>query len=205
MREQASPSLIRETNANAYFHDSISAAMGAHQLSATDSTVVYVVNVLTTFVRSDQLFEFTADGLMLKPLAEFYFEALEAPSEHSRNSLLRKLGDVALFVAGVLSQSLSRRSVGRDYYITMGGNAYEYLSSNVKHDVTGTTLSPIFSELSRKFGDFAEVIAEVSHRVYSNRDILKLYDNWTHTRSCESERRLQDLGISVAATGNLSH
>ena len=183
MREQALSSMIRETNASAYFHDSIAAATDRLRLSATDTTVVYVVNVLTSFLRSDQLFEFTEDGWVLKPLADFYLEALEAPSERSRNSLLRKLGDVALFVTGALSQSLSRRTVGRDYYITMGGNAYGYLSSNVKHNARGTALSPIFAELSRKFGEFAEVISEVSQRVSTNADIMKLYETWRRTGS----------------------
>ena len=198
MRDRAIPSVIRETNATAYFHDSIAVAMDSQRLSATDTTVVYVVNVLTTFLRADQLFEYTQEGWVLKPLADFYFEALEAPSEISRNSLLRKLGDVALFVAGVLSQSFNRRSVGRDYYIAMGGNAYEYLSSNAKRDARGTALSPIFAELSGKFGEFAEVISDVSQRVSSNTDIMKIYESWLHTGSPEAERRLHTLGISVA-------
>ena len=53
-----------------------------------------------------------------------YSDALEEESGEARNQILRRLGDVALFISGVFSRSLKRRVVDVDYYIAMGGGAY---------------------------------------------------------------------------------
>ena len=72
-------------------------------------------NVLTTFAQADALFEYTASGTRLKPLALMFAEALEAPTADVRYQLLRRLGDISLFVAGFLAESFARKPIDIDY------------------------------------------------------------------------------------------
>jgi len=37
---------------------------------------------------------------------------------------MQRLGDTALFIAGVFADSLNRKLVDVDYYVAMGGTAY---------------------------------------------------------------------------------
>src|SRR5690606_15883511 len=117
------PKLIQQSNLRQFFQESVSQALGNQNIKAEDGTVIYLANLLTVFTRSENLFEFTQNGFMLRPLALHYEEAVNAPSTHARNIALQRLGDIALFISGIFSQSLSRKSVDIDYYINMGGSA----------------------------------------------------------------------------------
>lgn len=190
-------SLITEKSAREYFQDSISDALSNQQVKATEHTVYYVVNLLANFIRSENLFERTPDGMIIKPLAEHYAEAVEGRSSADQHRALRRLGDVALFVSGVFSQSLNRKVIDVDYYCAMGGSAYGYLSENLRGSAGTRALTEVFEELSKKFVDFVDVLAEVSERANMNNDvdIMRVYELWVRTRSRRAERTLRSIGI----------
>ena len=98
-----------------FFHDSMQEALQHRGVCIDDQTEHYVVNVLTTFAQADALFEYTASGTRLKPLALMFAEALEAPTADVRYQLLRRLGDISLFVAGFLAESFARKPIDIDY------------------------------------------------------------------------------------------
>ena len=58
----------------------------------------------------------------------------------------RQIGDVSLFISGFFSDSLRRKLVDVDYYVSIGGYAYNALSR-----VETDTFSPVFAELATKF------------------------------------------------------
>ena len=128
--------LITETSLQEYFQASISDALENQNVKAGADTIHYVVNLLTSFSRAEELFERTPDGMMIRPLALLYAEAIEGTTVDERNRALRRLGDVALFISGVFSQSLNRRVVDVDYYVSMGGSAREG-GEKVDHIVDG--------------------------------------------------------------------
>ena len=105
---------------------------------------------------------------------------------------LRNLGDFSLFTSGFFSDSLNRRAVDVDYYVSMGEFAYGSLS---RRDTD--TLGDVFSELSRKFVPFMDVLSDVSERsgVRSSVDVLRLYEKWLRTGSPRDGQRLVDRGI----------
>lgn len=193
--------LITNKSIEEYFRGLIGDALGNQRVEANDTTVYYVVNVLTTFSRAEALYERTEDGMTIKPLASMYAEALESRSERERNMVLRRLGDVALFIAGVFSRSLNRKVVDVDYYISMGGGAYGYLSDTMRNSSSGAALGGVFEELSQKFHDFVDVLADVSSRTGTNRDtdILRIYEIWVRTGSKRAARQLRGLGIEPNA------
>lgn len=190
-------SLITDKSAQEYFQDSISDALNNQQVEAAEDTVHYVVNLLANFIRSENLFEHTPDGVILKPLAEFYAEAVQGGTTADQHRALRRLGDVALFISGVFSQSLNRRVVDIDYYVAMGGSAYSYLSDDLRGKSGALALTEIFDELSNKFVDFVDVLAEVSERTHigNHADIMRVYELWVRTGSRRAARTLRSVGI----------
>ncbi|HEX9585775.1 MAG TPA: hypothetical protein VGB36_14845 [Gammaproteobacteria bacterium] len=189
-----------EKSAQEYFQDSISDALSNQKVEAAEYTVYYVVNLLANFIRSENLFERTPDGVIIKPLAELYAEAIEGRSSADQHRALRRLGDVALFVSGVFSQSLNRKVIDVDYYCAMGGSAYGYLSENLRWSAGTRALTEVFEELSKKFVDFVDVLAEVSERTHMNNDadIMRVYELWVRTGSRRAERTLRSIGIEPA-------
>ena len=83
-----------------YFHDALQGAFAHQHVAVEDQTEHYVVNLLTLFARSEQLFEATPDGVRIKPLVQMLGEALEAPTSPQRERALQRLGDVSLFISG---------------------------------------------------------------------------------------------------------
>jgi hypothetical protein len=195
--QSRSSTVVTSTTMTEFFQHSVTAAMSQYKLTAAEETVCYVVRLLTAFARSDGLFERTSDGLALRPLASFYVDAVEAPSSDARDKALRRLGDVALFVAGVFAQSLSRKIVDLDYYIAMGGNAYAYLASSTRSRARAVVLGQVFEELAAKFSAFVDVLGEITDGVKPSchADILRLYEVWMSTGSPRAARKLNELGI----------
>jgi len=189
--------LVSYAQATEFFQQSVTNALSNQNTRASEPTVYYVVNLLISFIRSDQLYELTPEGLALKPLALFYADAAEAESIEQRNKALQRLGDVALFVAGMFSESLRRKPVDVGYYVGMGVSAYSHLSETIRGTVRGRTFAEVFHELAGKFQEFVDVLAEVaeSGRINSNCDIMRLYELWLQTGSKRAANRLRAVGI----------
>ena len=79
-----------------------------------------------------------------------------------------------------------------DYYVSIGGCAYNALSRN-----EADTFSPVFAELAEKFVGFVDVLSEVSERTCcsSNVDVLRLYQKWLKTGSRRSGQLLVERGV----------
>src|SRR6202041_307406 len=114
-----------------YFHDALQGALAHQHVAVEDQTEHYVVNLLTLFARSEQLYERTAHGVRLRPLVQMLSDALEARSALERERGLQRLGDVSLFIAGFFAHSFVRKLIDIDYHIAMGGRAYGTLASGL--------------------------------------------------------------------------
>ena len=196
--------LITETTLQEYFQTSLSDALENQNVKAGADTIHYVVNLLTSFSRAEELFERTPDGMMIRPLALLYADAVEGTTVDERNRALRRLGDVALFISGVFAQSLNRCVVDVDYYVSMGGSAYSYLSDTVRGTNRGRAMSGIYNELASKFVAFVDVLGEVSEGSNCNNDIdvLRQYEIWLRTGSARAADRLRAAGIQPSASAS---
>ena len=80
----------------------------------------------------------------------------------------------------------------------MGGRAYARLSQE-----TSSSFAPaVFDELSGRFGEFADVLWEVSEasRIQnSSHSIVQLYERWLQTGSPRSAQLLASQGITPMA------
>lgn len=186
--------VITSTNVGEYFHHALNSALSNQQIDATADTIHYVVHLLADFSRSERLYENTEHGYGLKPLALIYAEAVYSTNPSERRLALRRLGDVALFICGLFSHSLNRAMVDLDYYVAMGGGAYAELSGRA---VQPNALAPVFGELSNKFTDFVDALAEVGEDANFSNDsnLLRSYENWLQTGSKRAARQLRHAGI----------
>ncbi|HHB13104.1 MAG TPA: hypothetical protein ENK62_07895 [Chromatiales bacterium] len=196
MHSKAEP-LIETRDPRQFFREAVEQAMTHQQVRAEADTVAYLINLLATFMRSETLFEETPEGLRVRPLAMLYLEAVQATHPGIRRELLRRLGDVALFVSGLFAESFNRRVVNIDYYVSMGGNAYGYLSQEPR--LATASARRVFAELAEKFVAFVDVLNEVAEqaRPGSGRDVLTLYERWIRSGSPRAARQLAELGITV--------
>jgi hypothetical protein len=201
--ENFETNLITDVSVREYFRDSVTAALSNQNVRAAEDTVYYVVNLLACFTRAEKLFSGTPDGTVLQPLALIYAEAVEAANPEERQHRLRRLGDVALVIAGLFSSSLNRKVVDVDYYIAMGGTAYGCLCDLNRGSARGRVFYGIFEELSKKFQAFVEVLSEVGEKTQGNSstDIMRLYELWIKTGSKRNADRLRKLGIEPYGLG----
>jgi hypothetical protein len=191
--------VVAVSNLREYFHDALQGALAHQHVAVEDQTEQYVVNLLTLFARSEQLFEQSADGVRLKPLVQMLCEALEAPSPLERERGLQRLGDVSLFIAGFFAHSFARKLVDIDYHIAMGGRAYGTLACGLARG-RRQVLGRVFAELASKFLPLVDALGEISDsaRRYTHKDILRLYELWLKTGSPRARGLLRQLGLEAA-------
>jgi hypothetical protein len=199
---QASKRVLPVANLREFFKDELHGALEKRHLAVEDQTEHYVVNLLTLFSRSEELYDSTPEGTRLKPLVVMLAEALEAPSSGDRNRGLQRLGDVSLFVAGFFAQSFARKLIDIDYHIAMGGRAYAALAESLSRG-KGRVLGQVFNELARNFQPMVDALNEVSESSYthSDKDILRLYEIWLKTGSKRSYEILKRLGVEPTTAG----
>jgi hypothetical protein len=191
-----SEAVFRQESAVEYFKELVDKALTHQGLATQELTAFYVVQLLASFLQRPVAG--AAEDQM--PLAVRLAQALESGGMRKRESL-REIGDVSLFISGFFSDSLHRKLVDVDYYVSIGGCAYNALSR-----VETDTFSSVFAELGEKFVGFVDVLSEISERTScaSNADLLRLYEKWLKTGSRRSGQLLVERGVvpnaSVKAT-----
>jgi len=199
--QMSAGSLVAVTSLREFFRDAFHSASENQHLDIDEQAEAYVVNVLTMFSRAEALYEQTAEGLRIKPLAHMLAEAVDAPTPGARNRSLQRLGDVSLFIAGFFARSFARKLVDIDYHIAMGGNAYSSLADTMQRANGGRTVAAIYAELAQKFQRLVDALNEVSEMSYqhSDADILRLYEIWLKTGSVRAHGILRRLGVQPVA------
>ena len=157
-----------------------------------DLTAYYVVDLLCRFVRPSSRIAFYDEGS--EPLALRLRRALDSDG-HEQRERLRNLGDFSLFTSGFFSDSLQRKVVDLDYYVSMGEYAYASLGRRDEE-----AFGEVFSELARKFVGFVDVLSDVCEHtaLFSPADLLRVYERWVRTGSAREEQRLLERGILPA-------
>src|SRR5712691_5685956 len=188
-----SDAVVRRESAAEYFKELVEGALAHQRIAAGELTSFYVVNLLTGFLQRPAEEDET-------PLAFRLAEALEAAGMRQR-ATLKQIGDSSLFISGFFADSLNRKLVDVDYYVSIGGTAYTALS---RYETDA--FSPVFAELADNFVRFVDVLSEVSERASlgSNADLLRLYERCLRTGSPRSGQLLAERGVvpSAAAKNN---
>ncbi len=196
----ADASILSSESIREFFKDLLSRAIENQRARVQPFTELYLVNLLHEFLLSEALYVQSDDGTwQQKPLAFLLKEALEEAGP-ARVRLLRRLGDTSLFVSGFFADSLARRSslVDVDYYIAMGGRAYDAVARQALE-------RSLWEELSEKFRLLVDLLNEVSDRTLAstNAGLVRLYERWMKTGSERLASLLvrQGVTLSVARKG----
>jgi len=164
-----------------------------------EDTLWYMGNVLARFGDSDQLFSYENGEVGIRPLALLYKDAHEASANWERCLILRHLGDLALFLGALFPENFARRGIRKDYFVGMGGGAYDYLAGNAQHS------RHVFSELAATFTRMLELMAHAcsKQQQFDASDVLGLYQRWRQSRDPVIGAQLQALGINLPETESL--
>jgi hypothetical protein len=176
-----------------YFRELVDDVAGRQRLGLDPMTSYYVVQLLTTFARTDASAcgAFWAD----EPMAALLGEAMAAGGSEQRRRL-RQVGDATLVLSGLFPDRLRRSLVDVDYYMRIGGIAYDSLS----HD-EADLFATAFAELASRFGAVADLLGDVGDRCQlgSPADLLRLYERWQKTGSARCARQLAAHGVLPVA------
>jgi hypothetical protein len=195
---QTSPFIV--VSPKEYFDQIVGEAFERRKLKAAPFARDYIVDLLQFYVPAANLFDdFDSSGRRTREtLAETYLRAQTA-EPHVRNELLKKLGDRSLYISGFFGDSLQRKLVDVDYYIDMGGMAYGALAQYSRED----TVSRLYSEFSRRFLDFVEVLEDISSQasLQSEDNLLRLFEVYAKTGSEVAKEKLIERGLfSISST-----
>jgi hypothetical protein len=182
--------LLKEQTAAEFFKDHLESALARQRLAAAGLTSYYLVDLLCRFTRPDTRIPFNDDRD--DPLALRLAHALDAGGLE-RRARLRNVGDFTLFMSGFYSDSLRRRAVDVDYYVSMGAYAYGFLARR-----DGDAFGEVYAELGCKFVPFMDVLSDISEQTgqTTGRDVLHLYERWLRTGSRRASRQLIEQGIT---------
>src|SRR4051794_35547777 len=145
--------LLHEQSPAAYFKELLDSALARQHVTAGELTACYLVKLLCRVVRPDACESFGPDAEA--PALELNRALGQGGS--AQRAQLRNLGDVSLFVSGYFADSLPRRAVDVDYYVSMGEYAYGSLCRRDRD-----AFAEVFGELSGKFVGFTDVLSAVS-------------------------------------------
>jgi hypothetical protein len=192
-------SVTQVYNLTEFFRDALDQALAHQHVSLDEHTAHYVVSLLTLYSRTEVSHGDTRPGQRWVSLAELLAQAGSAPTPAERAAILQRLGDVSLFMAGFFAHGFERRLIDVDYHIAMGGRAYGQLAA-ARETGPRRALCGVFGELARKFQPVVDAIGEISDtaRVWSSKDILRLYELWLKTGSRRAQGLLQQLGVQPA-------
>ncbi|XOV86891.1 MAG: hypothetical protein ACFHX7_18195 [Pseudomonadota bacterium] len=161
--------------------------------SPHEDTLWYMGNMLARFGHSRQLFSYDEGAVSIRPLALLYKDATETADFRQRCLILRQLGDLALFLGALFPENYARRGIRKDYFVSMGGGAYDYLAENSYQN------RHIFSELAATFTRMLELVAAVCSRdtELDAMDVLQLYQRWQLSRDPLLAEQLRAVGVEV--------
>ena len=190
---------VTETSLSSYFSKRLTHYAQRFEPPPHEDTCWYLGNLLDRFGRAEHLYTFEDGRLTLRPLALLCGDAVEARNERERCLLLQQLGDMALFLGALFPQRFARRGIRQDYFIGMGGGAYDYLADNARHS------RHIFAELANTFTRMLEMVANACSRsqALSTEEILALYQRWLQSRDPVIANQLRAVGIELSGSERL--
>ena len=192
-RRPGTPIVVGQS-ASEFFREAVSSAASTRRLQLQGETEFYLVNLLAAHIQAGGAAA-ARDRFEDEPLALILARAL-AGDRQQRYRELKRLGDTSLFVSGFFSDWLARSAVGAGYYAAMGERAYGSLAEG---GLGPSGLEAIYAELSRRFAELADLLAEVAElsELRSNRGLVRLYQRFLLTGSERVAERLRERGVAL--------
>lgn len=179
-----------------YFRERVSKATAALKVDLGVDLEFYIVQMLCAFIKPETIKLSSGDDqdIFETPLVIMLQKAYESENTEQRLTMLRRLGDTSLYVAGYFQDYFNRKTFDIGYYIELGSLAYSNVAQLTRQR---KDKAEVFHDLSENFSQLVDVVAEVSEgfTVQDNKDVLAIYDRWTRSNSDRLRKMLLNLGI----------
>jgi len=178
-----------------FFRDRLHSAFAERRTRASTATHGYLLGLLTDAAGPD-------NEPSLEPPLVTLLERAHAADGLQRLARFRQLGDAAIMIYGFFSDAMTRRGISESYVRTMGSCGYASASSLIPATSKGKArgLAAVYRELSVRFEELGEVLAEVRDQTpLSERELVRLYERWSVCGSPRLARRLARNGMVPAA------
>jgi hypothetical protein len=184
-----------------FFRDKVNEAAHSLHIELEEHIEFYLVNLLSEFAIQPPANQPSDIGGIETPLVFMLERALEAPPER-RLKIMKKMGDVSLYVSGYFQDYFNRKLFNVSYYMDMGRSAYQSVS-HLMSDVHGDEhFASMYGELSTKFHQCVDIFATIADGTNSGKSqtgLLEIYARWNDTKSERLERQLSLRGIHPIA------
>ena len=171
-----------------FFHEVVTEALKQRHMDVAETTEFYLVNLLSEFVQPDAASDLMGEEPLALRLAAAAHESLE-----QRRRTLKRIGDGSLYMTGFFADSLNRRLMDVDYYMTLGGSAYVRLAVLGDDDPR----KEVYDDLGERFAEYVEVLDDIRARtcIGASSNVIRLYEQWIETKSEWAEKRLRESGL----------
>lgn len=180
-----------------YFKEKIYVAQCEMNKKISENMEYYLVTLLCKYIHQAENEE-NCLALMLK-------KARESP-DPERISIYKNIADTSLYYSGFFQDFFTDKCFDIKYYIQMGENAFEELSSlTKKYNANQKFLVKLYAEMSSKFLDSVDILLHISEKTFGkNLDtpgaLLNAYDTWLQTDSPKLFQELTEKGVIPVKT-----
>jgi hypothetical protein len=141
------------TTTNEFFYEILSTQLKSSKVLLNQETEFYIVDLLSRFTKTDNIFILTEKGYRETPLCIMMKEADEEIGQQEKKLLYRQIGDLAIYTTGLFPH----KKVSESYYQTIGKMAY----NNAAKLHTKSQMKDLFRDLSTNFGLITKVLNNI--------------------------------------------
>jgi hypothetical protein len=200
-----SGSIALASDLRSFFENECWDAVQRQGVKISELTNSYVASVLARYSSSQEYFVPNKDSEKKREVPSIVTLWLEGLSGDTLEQYrqMQFVGDIALFTSGFFSDRIERSLVDMDFYTAIGGQAYER-AGKLRESIAAERSLNVFFELSSKFPEIKEVLAEISDRALlgSEQGRLKLFERWMQTKNARLRRMLAENGILTSDEGS---
>jgi hypothetical protein len=189
-----------------YFREMVNSAVENLHVHADEEVIFYIVNLLSEFLKIDNLYTDLDPNADEEPLTLLLEKALNS-DQNEQIQRFKHLGDFSLFISGFFYDSLYKKLASLDFYKIIGCTSYNQLASIMKTKAQSKVFWELYHQLGENFSVFVDILSEVSDKSFShtNKDVLKVYQRWLKTKSLRDEKILRKEGIFPNASAASSY
>jgi hypothetical protein len=179
-----------------FFRELVTQAIRSRGFEPSNASASYVVALLAEAAKPN--------ASALNVIGENSFTLMLADAMESqgvaRFEKLRLLGDGVLYVSGFFGDHLTRRGLAPYYVKGLGATAYGGAASMLRSVGAHATGPDVFTELSRKFEMFVQLLSYVAEElsaraVRDDSSLLDVYERWLKVQSDSLTELLLARGI----------
>jgi len=194
--------IITTKSVEGFFSDLLHEVLSKESVQLSEASSAYLVQLVSGFVQPEALHVRGRSQESGTPALFRLYETAVTAAPAEQFEAYRKLGDISLFVSSFFAPQVEKSVVSFDYYMQMGGGAYDRAASL---DRTGN-MGPMMKQLARKFTRVVEVLTRIAEKTTLplRRDLATLYERWARNPSSSElyDRLIQQGAIPIRGPGS---